>query len=158
MCSQPVRVLHVDDDPAMTRLTAHLLGPRGIEITPLHDPTKAIETIAAQNIRIVIVDLQMPKMDGFELLEQIKRTDGGIAVIVLTGVVSQSSLMCSMRQGAAACFFKPLTDVEDLVDCICDITKGFRRWRSTLKQLTQLRKLEVRRHESATADKVPLCR
>lgn len=142
MSRHPVRILHVDDDPAMTRLTAQLLRAHGIEITPLHDPTKAVDRIAAENFRIVIVDLQMPKIDGFELLERIKRADGGTAVIMLTGVVSQTSLIRSLHQGATACFFKPLTDVEGLVDCIRDIDKSFQRWRSALKQLTQLRKLE----------------
>lgn len=86
MTNRSARVLHVDDDPAMTRLTTQLLAQHGIEVTPLHDPTAAVERIAAGNFRIVIVDLQMPKLDGFELLERIKRADGGTAVIVLTGV------------------------------------------------------------------------
>ena len=139
MTNRPVRVLHVDDDPAMTRLTAQLLARHGIEVTPLHDPTAAVERIAAENFRIVIVDLQMPKLDGFELLERIKRADGGTAVIVLTGVVKQASVIRSLHEGATACFFKPLTDAAGLVDCIADINKSFDRWRETLRQLTQLR-------------------
>lgn len=158
MNRQPVRILHVDDDPAMTRLTAHLLGSHGIEITPLQDPTKAVEKIAAENFRIVIVDLQMPKIDGFELLERIKRADGGTAVIMLTGVVTQTSLIRSLHQGAAACFFKPFTDVEGLVDCINDINKNLQRWRSALKQLTQLRKQERDwRDNRSNVDTVGLC-
>lgn len=135
------RVLHVDDDPAMTRLSAHLLREHHIEVTGLHDSTKALGRIVEENFRIAIVDLQMPLLDGFELLRRIKEADGGVSVIVLTGVVSQATIMDSMRQGAAACFFKPLTDVSNLVDCITDINKSRRRWQNTLRQLTQLRKL-----------------
>lgn len=134
------RVLHVDDDPAMTRLSAHLLREHRIEVTGLHDSTKALGRIVEDNFRIAIVDLQMPLLDGFELLRRIKEADGGVSLIMLTAVVSQATIMDSLRQGAAACFFKPLTDVSDLVDCIADINKSRQRWRNTLRQLTQLRK------------------
>ena len=143
MHSQIVRILHVDDDPAMTRLVSRQLGAHGIEVSALHDPTQALHRITEDNFRIVIVDLQMPEMDGFELLKRIKGADGGTAVIVLTGLVTQASVMCSMREGAAACFFKPLTSIDGLLDCIAEINKSFDRWRTTLQQLATIRRSET---------------
>lgn len=134
------RVLHVDDDPAMTRLSASLLGKHDIEVTAIHDPTQALRCIVEGNYRIVIIDLQMPELDGFELLRRIKREDGGIAVIVLTCLVSQATIISSLQEGASACFFKPLNDIRDLVDCIAEIRKSAERWRKTLRQLSQMRK------------------
>ena len=143
MHSQTTQILHVDDDPAITRLLARQLKAHGIDVTALHDPTQAIGRIAEGNFRIVIVDLQMPEMDGFELLKRIKGADGGTAVIVLTGLVTQTSVMCSMREGAAACFFKPLTSIDGLLDCIAEINKSFDRWRTTLQQLAAIRRSEA---------------
>ena len=142
---QPLRVLHIDDDSNATRLVAAMLGARGIAVTELHDPTRAIECILSGNFRIVILDIDMPGIDGIDLLQQIKQADGGTAVIMLTAVISLTNVLRSMRKGATACLFKPLTDANALVDCIHEVTNNLSRWWETLRQLS-----EIRRNEQAT--------
>lgn len=141
--SDSLRVLHVDDDPAVTRMVAALLQPHGIEVTQLHDPTRAVEYMIQGNFRIVILDLDMPLVNGIELLRQIKQADGGTSVIVLTGIVSQSSVLHSMRTGATACLFKPLTSVDALLDCIREIERNTDRWWKTLRELSELKRTEL---------------
>ncbi len=138
--TEPLRILHVDDDPAATRLVSTKLGAHGIEVTPLHDPTRAVECILRGNFRIVLLDVDMPVLDGIELLQQIKHADGGTAVIMLTGVVSMSSVLRAMRKGASACLFKPLTDDSKLLECIDEISRNMNRWWDTLQTLSDLRK------------------
>jgi len=140
--NQPLRVLHVDDDPATTRLVAKMLGAQGIEVTELHDPNRAVEMVLSGNFRVVVLDIDMPGLDGIELLQQIKQVDGGTAVIMLTGVVSLSSALRAMRKGAHACLFKPLVNVDALLECIREVTHNFQRWWETLKQLSELRRQE----------------
>lgn len=137
-----LRVLHVDDDPATTRLTAAKLRDHGIEVTELHDPALAVETVLNENYRIVLLDIDMPGLDGIELLQRIKQVDGGTAVIMLTGIVSLSNALRAMRKGAHACLFKPLVDIEALVECIHEVDRNNRRWWNTLVQLSELRRQE----------------
>ena len=103
-------VLHVDDDPQMLRFVASLLEKGDYEVISIDDPTKVRATLLASDCRVVISDVDMPQMNGLELLRQIKQHDGGIHVVMLTGLVSMSTILDSMRLGAEACVFKPLSD------------------------------------------------
>jgi len=138
----PLRVLHIDDDPATTQLVAAMLRPHGFEVTELHDPRLAIDTILNGNFRIVVLDIYMPGLNGIELLQQIKQADGGTAVIMLTALVSLSSVLRTMRKGAHACLFKPMINADALLECIREVTHNFQRWWETLKQLSELRRQE----------------
>lgn len=140
---EPLRVLHVDDDPGTTRLVAAMLGAQGIDVTQLNDPRQALDMVLNGNYRVVVLDIDMPGVDGIELLQQIKHADGGTAVIMLTGIVSLSSALRTMRRGAHACLFKPLVDADALLECIREVTRNMHRWWDTLKQLSELRRHEL---------------
>ena len=140
MNRESYRVLHVDDDPSMTALISHILRRNGIACDELNDPTKAMSLIRDRNYRVVIIDLEMPELHGLELLEKIKQYDGGINVVVLTGVVSQSSVVRSLRRGASACVFKPLQDPQLLLETIDRAFENIDRWWNTLRELIRLRR------------------
>lgn len=133
-------VLHVDDDPAMTTFVQRLLAKTGIECTTLNDPRQALNLIQEQNIRVVILDIDMPRISGIDLLQQIKRFDGGINVIMLTGVVTQTTVIHSLRRGAAACIFKPLSNPQQLVDMVELAFASIDRWWNSLRELAALRR------------------
>jgi DNA-binding NarL/FixJ family response regulator len=106
----------------------------------LNDPRQALELIREHNFRVVILDIDMPGLSGIDLLEEIKRYDGGINVIMLTGVVTQATVIQSLRRGASACLFKPLTDPQQLIDAIELAFANINRWWNSLRQLVALRK------------------
>ncbi|HUT09619.1 MAG TPA: response regulator [Thermoguttaceae bacterium] len=112
------RILHVDDDPAITRLVAKGLGDHGYTVTSLNDPTLVIEKVMADNHRVVILDLEMPSLDGSELLRQIKGHDPHIEVIMLTGTVSLSNVLQARHDGALAFIAKPVHDFAILLNAV----------------------------------------
>ena len=87
----------------------------------------------------MLLDIDMPRINGLELLKEIKAFDGGILVIMLSGIVTQTTVFQSLRMGAEACFFKPLTDAEPLVDAISDCFRKLDRWWNTLDELVRRR-------------------
>jgi two-component system response regulator GlrR len=133
----PRSIIHVDDDPALSRMVAHRLKSKGIEVHSINDPTKALDEILKRNCRLVLLDIDMPKINGIELLRQIKHADGGVQAIMLTGVVALSSALETYRIGAEACFFKPLEKIEPLVDAINDTFRKIDRWWETMNRLSQ---------------------
>lgn len=135
-----LRVLHVDDDPSVTRLVAAMLKKAGFAVTSLNDPTKAVEAIVSENFRVVILDMEMPLTDGLTLLQEIKTHDGGIQVVMLTGVVTTTVALESMRLGANDCLFKPLQDSQELVASVTDAFARIERWRDRLRYLAGRRK------------------
>jgi DNA-binding NtrC family response regulator len=68
-------------------------------------------------------------------LRQIKRHDGGIQVILLTGLVSMNTVLDSMRTGAEACLFKPIHDFDELYEVLDAAYAKVGRWWRTLQDL-----------------------
>lgn len=133
-------VLHIDDEPLVTMVIQTMLRPLGIETVPLNDPSQALDRLLHDRYQVVLLDVQMPGYDGLELLREIKRLDGGISVIMLTGIVSQATVLQSLRRGAAACFFKPVTDPTHLAGAIGAAYDSLERWWQTLQDLSAMRR------------------
>jgi DNA-binding NtrC family response regulator len=89
-----------------------------------------------------LLDISMPHADGIEVLKQIKRFDGGIQVIMLTGLVSMNTVLDSLRCGAEALYFKPLLNFEPLLDVLSDSVRKTDRWKQTLEEL-RLRRAQM---------------
>lgn len=149
------KLMHIDDDPVTTRIVAAKLGAHGIESVELNDSRKALESLLEQQCRVVLLDIDMPGRNGLELLREIKHFDGGIHVIMLTGIVTQSMVLQSLRWGATDLLFKPVTDVAPLVASIERAFKNIEHWHNTLHQLSQLRKQDPVLTESLVAGKFP---
>jgi DNA-binding NtrC family response regulator len=130
-------ILHVDDDPQITRLIAKQLKARGYNVRSLNDPDEAINELIYGKQRVVLLEIDMPGTNGLELLHQIKEYDGGIQVIMLSGLVTVSNALQALRGGAEACFFKPVDNIEPIVE---DLDAAFRkidRWWEALRELSR---------------------
>ncbi len=134
------RILHVDDDPAITKVIGKRLEAQGYEVTSVNDPTKAMSELIRGQYRLVVLDVDMPERSGIELLDDIKAHDGGIQVIMLTGLVSVTTVLETLRRGAEACFFKPLDDIGPFVEAVGDTFTKIDRWWDSLNDLVRRRK------------------
>ena len=133
-------ILHVDDDPQITRIVAAQLNAHGYRVTKLHDPLEALDAIMRSQYRLVLLDIDMPGLNGLDLLRQIKAFDGGIQALMLTGVVSMSVVLQSLRIGAEACFFKPIKDYGPLLEAVESTFAKIDRWWNTLEELSRRRR------------------
>ncbi len=130
-------ILHVDDDPQITRLIAERLKGLGYEVTSLNDPRRALEELNRSHQRLVLLDIDMPHVNGLELLRQIQAHYGGTQVIMLTGMVTMQTVLQSFRWGAEFCVFKPITDLKPLLKVIERTFWKIDRWWDTLEYLSQ---------------------
>ena len=90
MANAPCRALVVEDDPAIRRLVEKLLARRGIEIVLAHNGREAIEHLRAGGFSVVVLDLMVPEVNGFELIEFIKRQEKRVPVAVVSAVSQQA--------------------------------------------------------------------
>ncbi|MCP4785899.1 MAG: response regulator [Fuerstiella sp.] len=128
-------VLHIDDDPQILEIVGRKLRRRGIEVLSLTGPENAIETLLRTGCRVVLLDIDMPHANGLDVLKEIKKYDGGIQVVMLTGLVTMDSALRAFRLGAATCLFKPINEFDRLIDSLDAAFATLDRWRQVLKEL-----------------------
>lgn len=109
------RVLVVDDNPANTSLVRRILERAGLaEVVEENDPTAVQGLLDAGGADLVLLDLRMPKMDGFAVLEQVRRFAGAtyLPVIVVTADDSHASVERALEMGAHDYLRKPFNATE----------------------------------------------
>lgn len=135
-------VVHLDDDPAMLSIVKAKLSKSGYEVVSTSDPSQIVKTVLTSNAQVVLLDIDLPNTNGLDILKQIKADNGGIQVIMLTGVVSMMTLLQSMRWGAEACVFKPIKDFDELTDAVGHAFGKLERWWDALDELRRLKNEE----------------
>jgi DNA-binding response OmpR family regulator len=80
---QPRRVLIADDDPEIRGLLAAVLRQRGLTVDVASDGREAIDLIAEASFAVIILDLLMPRVDGFGVIDHLRGRDGGPMPVVL---------------------------------------------------------------------------
>jgi CheY-like chemotaxis protein len=108
----PRRVLVVDDDPLVLR--AMLRGARTAGFESLGAPSgeDALRLLAVNAVHVVVSDIHMPRMDGFELLHHIGRLDLGAPVVLMSAAPELYSAAKAAEGGALGVMFKPVTGLE----------------------------------------------
>ena len=79
-----LRILAVDDEPDLTMLCRMSLEHYGFEVDTFNDPQEALSKFKPGSYDLVILDIKMPKMDGFELYHEIKKKDNNANICFLT--------------------------------------------------------------------------
>ena len=102
------RVLIVDDDTDIRGLLGEALTRWGYDPTLAANGRQAIDLISHQIFDAALVDISMPEMDGLQVLEQIKRHDPALEVVMLTGNPMVETAVQALKSGAYDYLMKPL--------------------------------------------------
>lgn len=111
------RVLVVDDHAAARESVAYALHQGGYEVVCSASAVEALSALKKTSFDVVITDLQMPGMDGLELIRRIEQQQLGVQVLMITAHATISSAVEAMRHGAFDYLEKPfdVTRLEQLV-------------------------------------------
>ena len=102
-----LRVLVVDDEQDLCDYLSLLLTREGFEVTGLTEPRKVVEELKSKEYHLVILDMMMPEVSGTEVLEQIRKVDSDIAVIVSTAYPTVDTAVASLKHQASDYVKKP---------------------------------------------------
>jgi CheY-like chemotaxis protein len=110
-------LLVVDDDPQVVDLVCQLLEGEPYEIIAAADGQKALEVIAHRRPEVILLDLLMPRMDGFALIEQLQQDAQlqQIPVIVLTAKTLTTAEQALLEQSVSTVIQKRGLDRETLI-------------------------------------------
>ena len=106
-------VLIVEDDAATRRLYRFLLSNGGYIVLEAEDGVAALEQISRQQCDLIITDMNMPRMDGMELIRNIRRDHPNIYVILITAFGTPDTEKQAVKAGANDYLAKPF-DFEEL--------------------------------------------
>ncbi len=110
----PGRILVVDDQPGNLRVVGALLSRNGHEVITASNGQEALDTAAAQLPDLMLLDVMMPDMDGFEVLAEIKRSEklARLPVVCLTAARDREQLLRAFDAGAVDYVTKPFLPEE----------------------------------------------
>jgi DNA-binding response OmpR family regulator len=116
MIPPKTKILCVEDDPVSGELLGRLLEPLGCELFKAGSGREALEVIARENIDLVLLDVVMPGMDGYEVCKAIKGVERtrNIPVIMITGLISKEDRIRGIEAGAEEFLTKPFDATEVL--------------------------------------------
>jgi len=106
------RVLVVEDDVPLAQLLRQQLESRSYAVSVVHDGEAAKDTIQDGHFDLVILDLNLPKLDGVSLLQQMRPAQPRLPVLVLTARNRVEDRALSLDTGADDCMIKPFSFVE----------------------------------------------
>ena len=113
------RILVVDDDRGVREFLEIMLTREGYDVATAETGPESLSIFKKSNFDLVLTDLKMPKMDGIDLLKEIKAIAPQVAVILLTAHASGSTAVAAMQEGAFDYIEKDF-DVDDLKATIRD--------------------------------------
>jgi two-component system chemotaxis response regulator CheY len=117
--SKTTRILTVDDSASMRALLNHALSSNGFDVAQADDGVSALEWLAVNEVDVVITDINMPRLDGFGLIEQVR--DGtrhrDRPILVLTTESSDEKKARARSAGATGWIVKPF-DPDKLVAAV----------------------------------------
>lgn len=107
-----IRILVIDDDRAICDFVSTILERDGFEVKSIQNPLLAEEEVKKGDYHLVILDVMMPKIDGIQVLEQIRRIDSDLAVVMFTGYPNLDTAVASMKLDAIDYLKKPFQPEE----------------------------------------------
>lgn len=113
MLAENMKILFVDDDPVTGRVMKRQCGDVGFSCKVFQSAKEGLSEFKAHGADLIITDLRMPEMNGFELLTEVRNMDPEIPVLVMTGYSSVDNAVEAMKCGATDFIKKPF-DFDEL--------------------------------------------
>ncbi|TAL24949.1 MAG: response regulator [Nitrospirae bacterium] len=136
------KILCVDDEPANLKLLEAMLEPRGYEVVKAEDGIEALEKIKEHNIALALLDVMLPKVNGFEVCRMIKGDEmyRHIPVVFVTGLTAQEDRIKGIAAGAEDFVSKPFDQGEILarIDMLLKVRDLNNRLNSAYNTITNL--------------------
>jgi two-component system NtrC family sensor kinase len=113
-----LQILVVDDEPGITRLCERILTKAGYKVIAFTDPGEALKSLMQDKIDLLLVDIRMPDISGFDLIAYSKQNQPDAAILVMTGFGTVETAIQALRQGVDGLLLKPFEVGGELVQAV----------------------------------------
>lgn len=108
----------IDDDPGVARLCQRVLERAGFEAIAITRPKQGVAILQQARIDLLLVDIRMPEMDGFEVMTQARQRQPDLAIVIMTGFGTLETAIQALRMGANGLILKPFANSSELVQSV----------------------------------------
>jgi signal transduction histidine kinase/FixJ family two-component response regulator len=112
------RILVLDDEPGITLLCSRLLKRAGYNVVAFTEASPSFDYLSTNNVDLLLVDIRMPDVNGFEVISRAKELQPDIAVLVMTGFGTVETAIQALRQGVDGLLLKPFEQSSELIDSV----------------------------------------
>jgi DNA-binding NtrC family response regulator len=130
----PHRILVVDDEEEILFALETHLGLQGYEVVTCSDPYRSLAKLSVEKFHIVLLDINMPRMSGIEVLREIKSQDNTIQVIMITAYSTLDKAIDCWEGGASDYILKPFADLEEIGEIVRLTSARISRWEEVAKR------------------------
>jgi chemotaxis protein histidine kinase CheA/ActR/RegA family two-component response regulator len=118
-------ILIVDDSPSVRRVVGNMLKQQGWEVQVARDGVEALDMITNETPAGVLLDIEMPRMDGYELMATVRAQEQyrTLPIVILTSRAASKHQQRAMQLGASAYVVKPYQD-EELINILNSLVYG----------------------------------
>ncbi|THF66613.1 response regulator [Pseudothauera nasutitermitis] len=151
-------ILIVDDEPANLKLLDKLLGGQGYtRLTCIEDPREVLPSYARQRPDLILLDINMPHLDGYQVMEQLRALDDPLLppIVILTAEHGRGHLLKALAAGARDYLSKPF-DRTELLMRVRNLLDARRAYRSTHEQKAILEEMVRLRTEEVVATRLQI--
>jgi two-component system KDP operon response regulator KdpE len=103
----PLKVLVVDDEPAIRRFLRTSLTAQGYQVTEAENGTTALDRLRRNTIDVLVLDLGLPDIDGFDIIERLRGQGFAVPIVVLSSRVDEIGKVKALDLGADDYVTKP---------------------------------------------------
>lgn len=127
-----VRILIVDDEEGIRRSLSAYLKLEGYDVDVAENGREALDKIRQLKFNIILLDINMPGLDGLDTLQTIKAIDFSIQVIMMTAYSTFDKTMKSLEYGATDYILKPFEDLSEILHLVKISEERLERWKRNM--------------------------
>lgn len=111
------RIIVIDDEPAIREALVEMLSVAGFDVTGAENGKKGLEVVSRQRPDLILLDIMMPEMNGWQVLEALKKDEWAknVPVIILTNLDGVENVSKAMEQEAFQYVVKGDTELKDIL-------------------------------------------
>jgi signal transduction histidine kinase/FixJ family two-component response regulator len=133
-------IIIIDDEKGIAQLCQRLLERAKYRVKTFTDPVEGVKALRLEQFDLLLVDIRMPGMDGFQVIEEGRKGQPDIAVVIMTGCGTLEAAIRALRQGADGLILKPFEETGELVNTVREALKE-RQHKQEMARLRTIRPL-----------------
>lgn len=125
------KILIIEDDPLISRMYQKIFTFENFEVDTAQDGEEGLKKIKENTPTVVLLDIMMPKLNGLQVLEQVKKDIDpnvkNLPVIMLTNLAGQQDAEAALSKGAVKYIIKSEHDPKDVAQMVKEVIAGYTR-------------------------------